>query len=179
MVVLHRFGPICYEDPSEALSRLKQTTTVAAFEQLSHRVDGLHEPYLKSCFIAGLRDDIRLDIKIKQPRTSAKTIGVARLIEERNSLHKRGINHSPVPVVPPKQASAPLHSAGLLGPPPTQKVGHTSVTTSPPVRHITSSEERERREKGLCYYYDEKFILGHRCQLLQLFMIEDLPSPPT
>ena len=51
MAVLHRLGPTDYEDPSEALSRLKQTTTVAAFEQLSHRVDGLHEPYLKSCLL--------------------------------------------------------------------------------------------------------------------------------
>ncbi|KAL5821525.1 hypothetical protein ACOSQ3_023407 [Xanthoceras sorbifolium] len=53
-VVLHRFGPTHYEDPSEALSRS--------------------------------RDDIRLDVKVKQPKNLADTIGVARLIEERNSL---------------------------------------------------------------------------------------------
>ncbi|GFZ11781.1 isochorismatase family protein [Actinidia rufa] len=79
----------------------------AAFEQLSHRVHGVPEPYLKGCFIADLRDDIRLDIKIKQPCTLAETIGVARLIEERNSLHKRGITHSPVPVIPPEQPPPP------------------------------------------------------------------------
>ncbi|KAH7524700.1 hypothetical protein FEM48_Zijuj06G0147400 [Ziziphus jujuba var. spinosa] len=32
--------------------------------------------------IARLRDDIRLDVKIKQPQTIADAIGVARLVEE-------------------------------------------------------------------------------------------------
>ena len=53
-----RFGPTDYEDPSEALTRLKQLTTVMAyqeaFEQLSHQVDGLPESFLVGCFIAGL-----------------------------------------------------------------------------------------------------------------------------
>ncbi|KAA8520264.1 hypothetical protein F0562_014520 [Nyssa sinensis] len=80
--VLLRFGPTDYEDPSEALTRLKQTTTIAAyqetFEKLSYRVDGLPESFLIGCFIAELRDDIRLDVKIKQPRTLTDAIGVAQ-----------------------------------------------------------------------------------------------------
>ncbi|KAL5739505.1 hypothetical protein ACOSQ2_028685 [Xanthoceras sorbifolium] len=76
-----------------------------AFEKLSHRVDNLPEPFLVGCFIAGLRDEIRLDVKIKKPQTLADAIG-----------------------------------------------------------RITSQEARERREKGLCYSCDEKFIMGHRCQ---------------
>jgi hypothetical protein len=35
---------------------------------------------------------------------------------------------------------------------------------------------REQREKGLCYYCDEKFVPGHRCQRPQLFMIWDSPN---
>ncbi|KAL5821361.1 hypothetical protein ACOSQ3_023243 [Xanthoceras sorbifolium] len=88
--LLLRFGPTNYEDPSEALTRLKQTSTVSAdqetFKELSHRVDGLLENFLVGCFIAGLRDEIRLDVKIKQPRSLADAIGVARLIEESNGL---------------------------------------------------------------------------------------------
>jgi hypothetical protein len=41
------------------------------------------------------------------------------------------------------------------------------------VGRISTQEARERREKGLCYYCDEKFIPGHRCQRPQLFMICD------
>lgn len=67
-VLLH-FGPTNCEDLLKVLTRLRQTTTVAtyleAFERLSHRVDSLQETFLIGCFIAGLRDDIHLDVKIK------------------------------------------------------------------------------------------------------------------
>ncbi|RVW85307.1 hypothetical protein CK203_045593 [Vitis vinifera] len=46
-------------------------------------------------------------------------------------------------------------------------------------RRITNQEARERREKGLCYYCDEKFVAGHRCERPQLFMIEDSPHMNT
>ncbi|XP_057481136.1 uncharacterized protein LOC130768158 [Actinidia eriantha] len=177
--VLLRFGPTEFEDPSEALSRLKQTTTIAAyqeaFERLSHRVDKLPETFLIGCFIAGLKDDIRLDVKIKQPRTLADTIGVARLVEERNQLQRR-----PTPINR-MQSGAPLPrvnpnpSAGILGPTPNQRSGMESNVPPSPFRRITNQEARERREKGLCYYCDEKYSLGHRCERPQLFMIEDAP----
>ena len=81
---LLRFGPIDCDDPAEALTRLRQTTTVAAyqdlFEKLSHQIDGLSEGFLIGNFIAGLKDDIRLDVKIKHPKTLAEAIGVARFI---------------------------------------------------------------------------------------------------
>jgi len=77
--------------------------------------------FLIGCFIAGLRDEIRLDIKIKQPRTLANTIGVARLIEERNQLKKIGslsIQSVPNPVPTSVIAkTSPNPTAGVLGPP--------------------------------------------------------------
>lgn len=51
------------------------------FEKLSHQVDNLPKQFLVGCFIAGLRDEIRLDVKVKQAKTLSDTIGVARLIE--------------------------------------------------------------------------------------------------
>ncbi|KAL5782615.1 hypothetical protein ACOSP7_007644 [Xanthoceras sorbifolium] len=102
--LLHRFGPTNYEDPSEAHSRLEQIGTVQtyqeAFEKLSYHVDDLPKNYLIGCFIAGLRDAIRLDVKVKQPKTLADTIWVARLIEERNSLQRKTTsNYRPSPFV--------------------------------------------------------------------------------
>ena len=69
-----------------------------AFEKLSHQVDGLPKPFLIGCFIIGLRDDIRLDVKIKQLHTLAGAIGVARLIEERNLLQKKTTTLSCIPM---------------------------------------------------------------------------------
>lgn len=89
-----RFGPIDYEDPLEALTRLKQISTVSVyqeeFEKLSHCVEDLSEKFLIGCFVTGLKDDIKLNVKIKQPRSLADAIGVARLVEERNGLQKKG-----------------------------------------------------------------------------------------
>ncbi|KAA8539377.1 hypothetical protein F0562_026069 [Nyssa sinensis] len=177
--VLLRFGPTEFEDPSEALSRLKQTTTVAtyqeAFERLSHRVDKLPETFLIGCFIAGLRDDIRLDVKIKQPRTLADTIGVARLVEERNQLQRRPTPINRMQTGAPLPRGNPNPAAGILGSTPSQRSGMGSNAPPSPFRRITNQEARERREKGLCYYCDEKYSLGHRCERPQLFMIEDAP----
>ncbi|KAL5775656.1 hypothetical protein ACOSP7_013213 [Xanthoceras sorbifolium] len=61
-VVLHRFGPTDYDDPSKALLLLKQTTSVnayqKAFERLSHKVDDLPENFLVGCFMTRLKDEI-------------------------------------------------------------------------------------------------------------------------
>ena len=88
-----RLGPTDFEDPTEALTHLKQDTTVATyqdvFERLSHQVNGLPEFFLIGSFIARFCNEILLDVKIKQPHTLADTIGVAWLIEERNQLCKR------------------------------------------------------------------------------------------
>lgn len=86
-VILLRFGPTDFDDPLEALTRLRQTTSVAAyqevFERHSHRADGLPEHFLVRCFIVGLRDDICLNVKIKNPHTLTETIDVAWLVEGR------------------------------------------------------------------------------------------------
>ena len=173
------FGLTDYEDPSKALTHLKQTTTVVAyqeaFEKLSHWVDDLPQRFLIGSFIAGLRDDIHIDVKIKQPDTLADTIGVARLIEERNQLQRRPNQQlrSHLAFATPKASPNPI--AGVLGPPPTQRINQSSNTQLATFHRITNQEARERQEKGLCYYCDEKFIPSHRCEWPQLFMIEDSP----
>ncbi|KAL5758694.1 hypothetical protein ACOSP7_021305 [Xanthoceras sorbifolium] len=79
--LLTHFDSIEYDKPSEALTRLKQTSTVVAyqeaFKKLSHRVDGLSEEFLVGCFVASLKDEICLDIKVKNPSTLFEAIGVA------------------------------------------------------------------------------------------------------
>ena len=176
--VLHRFGPTDYDDPSEALSRLRQTTTVnayqEAFENLSHKVDDLPENFLIGSFIAGLKDEIRLDVRVKQPKTLYETISVSHLIEERNLFQqKQGIQFRPA-AYSNQPRPQPTPTVGVLGPPPPLCATPTSGNSQGPVRRITSQEARERREKGLCFYCDERFTPGHRCSRPQLFMIENV-----
>jgi hypothetical protein len=64
--LLERFGPSGYDDPMEALSKLKQTIIVddynERFEALSNRVRGVDNHNRVSYFLGGLKDDIRLPI---------------------------------------------------------------------------------------------------------------------
>ncbi|KAK9225705.1 hypothetical protein WN943_010749 [Citrus x changshan-huyou] len=128
--VLLRFGPTDYEDPSEALSHLKQTTTVVAyqeaFEKLSHQINGLPQHFLIGCFIAGLRDDIRLDVKIKQPRILADAIRVARHVEERNLLQRKARMSYPFQTSSVIPRTMPNTTASVLRPPPVQKINQNS-----------------------------------------------------
>ncbi|KAL5769701.1 hypothetical protein ACOSP7_013855 [Xanthoceras sorbifolium] len=127
--VLQRFGPTDYEDPSEALTRLKQITSVEVyqteFEKLSQQVNDLPENYLIACFVAGLRDEIRLDVKVKKPRTLSDAIGVARLIEERNQLQKKA--HTPY------RTSMPV---------PTQRAAQNPSADHQPTQEDDSSEDQ-------------------------------------
>ncbi|XP_041016742.1 uncharacterized protein LOC121259276 [Juglans microcarpa x Juglans regia] len=66
--LLLRFGPTAYNDPMEALTRLKQTSSVAGymaqFETLSNRLRGLSDVHKLSCFLSGLKDELRIPIRM-------------------------------------------------------------------------------------------------------------------
>ncbi|GFZ10790.1 hypothetical protein Acr_22g0001880 [Actinidia rufa] len=114
-----------------ALTRLKHTTTVSAyqeeFEKLFQLIDALPDNHLIGIFIAGLKDEVRLDVKLKNPSTLSEAIGVARLVEERNNLQKK-----------------PTPTAGLLGPPPHLKNTLVAETSPPSFKRITDQEARNR-----------------------------------
>lgn len=81
--LLVRFGPNVYDDRIESLTRLRQSGTVkeykARFESLSNRLRGLSEPYKLNCFLSGLRDDIRLPVRIFSPPTLIATYNLAKI----------------------------------------------------------------------------------------------------
>lgn len=83
-------------------------------------MDGLLEIFLVGNFIACLRDEIQLEVKIKQPNSLAEAIGEARLIKEKNQLHQQ-IFQTPWAQntsVPNRVNANP--AIGVLGAPPTQ-----------------------------------------------------------
>lgn len=91
--LLARFGPTNYENSAEALSRLKHTTTVAqyqeSFEKLSHQVDALSEEFLMACYIGGLKDEVRLEVKTKKPRSLIDAMELSRMAKEKLSLARK------------------------------------------------------------------------------------------
>ena len=69
--LLIRFGSTTYEDPMESLTRLRQTSNVVVykgqFKALSNRIKGLSDSHKLSCFFSGLKDEVRLPVKMLHP----------------------------------------------------------------------------------------------------------------
>jgi hypothetical protein len=50
------------------------------------------------------------------------------------------------------------------------KQPHSSI----PVQRISPEQMRERRQKGLCYYCDEKWNPAHHCKNPKIYMMQGL-----
>ena len=145
-----RFGPSSYDDPMEALTKLKQTTIVAVyksqFEMLSNRIRNLSESHKLSCFLSGLRDKVRLVVRMQNPRTLNATFRLAKIQEEYLSTCKK--------VYRPFSES----SRSNWQEQPIEKYDSKSESKARvPIQKITSTQMEERRKKGLCYCCDEKW----------------------
>ena len=83
--LLQRFGPSAYDDPMESLARLKQLSSVEnkkRFKALSNRVRGFDDQNKHSCLLSGLKDEIRLPVKMFNPPTLLIAYGLARMQEK-------------------------------------------------------------------------------------------------
>ena len=85
-VLLRKFGNTAYEDPMESLTRLRQTTNVVVhkgkFKALSNRIRGLSDNHKLSCFLSGLKDKVRLPVKMLNPKNLNEAFGLAKIQEE-------------------------------------------------------------------------------------------------
>ncbi|XP_041016312.1 uncharacterized protein LOC121258850 [Juglans microcarpa x Juglans regia] len=182
--LLLRFGPSSYDDPMEQLTRLRQVDTVeeykANFEALSNRLRRLSESYKLSCFLSGLKDEIRLTVRMFNPNSLMEAYGLARIQEEKVSLHKKlnprhqqphyndppSLKLLPNPYQPrPSQTHTNHHTIA-----PNTYQGNAVV----PVHKISQSQMKTRREKCLCYHCEAKWHPGHRCQTPRLYLIEEV-----
>ncbi|XP_042501028.1 uncharacterized protein LOC122078897 [Macadamia integrifolia] len=88
-----RFGPTEYEDHQGALAKLFQTSTVLDYQEkieaLANRCHNLSTSFLVSCFISGLKPEIRCEVMSFQLTTLPQTMGLAKLQEAKlNELKK-------------------------------------------------------------------------------------------
>ncbi|XP_077242438.1 uncharacterized protein LOC143882945 [Tasmannia lanceolata] len=85
-VLCTRFGPNALEDFTGALTKLYQKSTVKEyqekFEELAARTSGLGDEFFISCFVSGLKDEIRPGVQMFKPTTISQALGLARLQED-------------------------------------------------------------------------------------------------
>ena len=67
----------------EALTRLKQTTSVVSykgnFEILSNKIKGQSESHKLSCFLSGLKDEIRFPVGMLVPKSFNDAFGLDKI----------------------------------------------------------------------------------------------------
>lgn len=155
------FGPSTFGNHQAKLFKLLQLGTVSdyqlQFEKLHNRVHGLTPKVILNCFILGLILEICTEMSILRPSSLANAIGFAKLVEAMVKASKVQHFTCPIPLTTRKHYHNPSHNP-IPNP------------LSLPFKKLTPSQYNERHIKGLCYYCDEKFHIGHRCQNKQLFL---------
>nr|XP_034919250.1 uncharacterized protein LOC118052388 [Populus alba] len=157
-----RFGTSSYDDPMEALISIKQTTTVelykTQFEMLSNRVRGLSDSHRLSCFLGGLKEEIRMGVRMLNPQNLVAAYGLARMQEENLTIMRKSWRPS---------------TAGFQSrnPTPNQPRAENKPVM---MQRLTPAQMKEKRDRGLCFKCDSKWGPGHRCGGPKIFLIEEL-----
>jgi hypothetical protein len=126
----------------------------AKFEHLLAKVGYLPSTRQVSCFVSGLRENVKADVLAGRPTDLTTAIGLARLYEARNqSLRKTS-------------SLVPTTAKGLV----MANKEEGFPRPRPAVRQMSSIELKERRDRGLCYNCNDKFVPGHCCK--KLFVIK-------
>nr|GLL22031.1 uncharacterized protein LOC112097934 [Ipomoea trifida] len=184
--IAHRFGTHHFEDYQANLAKLTQKGSVAdfqtEFEKLMNKVTGIQEPLLISFFVGGLKPNLRREMLIAKPQSLLEAFKLAKAFEVRHEeivrdsrATNRGWSYKTTFPVRDSRAGNDGHtlpheapvtqfptSKGLLPTPPPSSKG--VATSTVPIRRMSAAEVQARREKGLCFYCDQKYSPGHRCR---------------
>ena len=114
-----------------------------------------------SCFLSGLKDEIRLPVRMLVPKTLNEAFGLAKIQEEYLTNGRKGFRN--------------LMGTGkvlVLGTPNLE--ARVESRTKVHLQRLTGAQIEERRRLGLCYYCDEKWQMGHKCKGAKLFLLEEI-----
>lgn len=137
--------------------------------RLSHQVPELPEEFLVGCFVSGLRDAIKYDVIAKHPRTMEEVMWLARVEEEKLCNQKKGCKFTTS-----KGGTIPMQSGGGHGPKNTASSFHSNSPQL--VKRLSPQELREKQDKGLCFYCDEKYVAGRKCKNQKILRLDIVPE---
>ena len=168
--ILHEnYGPAEFQNPDEHLCNIKQTGTVQEYRQeFAKRVARVHDwpdHCLLGVFLSGLKEELKVDVRIHKPRNVFKAVSLALEFEEKSR-----------PVSNPRISNSfnenktSSYSTSSRDP---DKLSATSQNTSSSTQSKNwESERQNRRDKGLCFRCNEKFAPGHRCRQPTFSLLE-------
>lgn len=136
------------------LTKLKQWRTVRLyqdkFKEMATKSSGLSEEFFISCFVSGLREEVRAGVQMFQPKTISQAMGLACLQEETSeAFAMKGKTYSklfvPHQSIPPKTAEVHPNARALK--------------PEGPIKKLTQKDFDEKRAKG-CVLVVMKSTIG-------------------
>ncbi|XP_028550827.1 uncharacterized protein LOC114579655 [Dendrobium catenatum] len=151
----------------EQFFALTQEGTVAdyrdKFEYLASRLDHISESALEGNFMKVLKLEIRIAVRVLEPRNLGKVMELAQLVEDQKKSgrgarenYSGGSYKMTTTFLPSKGAAL-----GNLKEAPKEKIGGGNGGQ---FKKRTEKEMQDKRAKGLCFRCDEKYMPRHRCK---------------
>ncbi|KAM1132447.1 hypothetical protein FF1_046837 [Malus domestica] len=158
------FGPSEFDDSTEALFKLRQTGTlrdyIAEFRKLANRTCDVGPLLLKSCFLGGLKRELKYDVKLLKPHSVHDAIAIAVQLDTKFQELKGGIP-KPSPTVPKHHPN----TTTAINP-------YVPRVQNYPVKKLSPADIQLKRDKGECWFCTDKWVPGHKCGLKQLLMLD-------
>lgn len=133
------------------------------FEKLASRVHDWTEKVLVGAFIGGLKSELAAKVRVYHPKTYLEMAEVECLRDDHLAAVNKGTQIEPCKIGTQtfKGTSSGTNNLGNMNP----------QTTNPGVKRLSWEEIQKRREKGLCFNCDEKFVPRHKCMVTQAFLL--------
>lgn len=107
-----------------------------------------------------------------EPQTLSKTYRLARSVEATLAANARALRYNPASILS-THLKKPSYESHLTKATPIMTTYAPRLALPPPTnaiaprnrRTISPAEMQARKARGLCYFYDEKYIVGYKCNL--------------
>lgn len=194
--MLKQFRPSSGGSLCEQWLATTQLTTVTEYRkkfiETAAPLARIPEDILMGQFLNGLKEEIRVEVRLLNPMSLEQAMELALRVEEKNKVKKTGVG---------VYKSGPLSSSSFKYPSQSGSIGYSfqssptrswvsqsgesqgSVTspkmpgqsnqsrTGGEMRRLTDKELQEKRAKGLCFRCDDKWSIGHRCKKRELSVL--------
>lgn len=154
-----RFGPSAAEDFDEALSKIRQKSSLKdyhrEFERLQSKVTGWSQKALIGTYVGRLKNTIADSIRMFRPTTLKAAIQLARMRDDQLQRSRR--------------FTTGFTSGTAVNTP--RNAGNRDTLSGNPKR-LSWEEMKRKRSLGLCFSCDERYTHGHQCKQSQLLLIK-------
>ncbi|XP_027174040.1 uncharacterized protein LOC113773608 [Coffea eugenioides] len=175
-----RFRELGEDDAIKEFNKLQQTSSVLAYQErfeelralVMAKVPNLSESYYVSCFLSGLKNEIKSAVKMHKPDSLQLIFEKARWQEH---LLEAFFKNNRVAYRNPLPSSFSGGHAGVNGNRRIQ-LNNSEETkkksdSQPVFKKISPSEFQYRKDHHLCFRCGDKFSPGHTCKNKELHML--------